>query len=89
MLSFVTLALAGCKIQTLGASDAPAPTLNTGQALLALPKIQYHDYCSAQVGIAEHNARWESLRQGKQVVYKAPCQLEKAPAAPAQTARTS
>lgn len=88
----MTLALAGCKIPTFGGNELPAPTLNTGQALLALPKIQYHDYCTAQIGIAEHNARWESLRQGKPVVYKAPCQLApKAPpaTAPASPARTS
>lgn len=62
------LPLAGCATQTI-------PVTETG-ALEALPPIKYHDYCSAQKGIAEHNSRWETLKTKTPTVYKAPCELE-------------
>lgn len=68
-LPLVTLALAGCATLT------PAPPLNSSGAVRALPAIQYNDYCEAQKKIAEHNSRRDTLRTGKRVVYKAPCEL--------------
>ena len=66
--SLVILPLAACSTPTI-------PLTETG-LLEALPPIRYHDYCSAQKGIAEHNSRWETLRDKKPVVYKAPCEVE-------------
>ena len=50
--------------------------LTEAGALEALPPIRYHDYCSAQKGIAEHNSRWDTLKNKKPTVYKAPCEVE-------------
>lgn len=49
----------------------------TEDALLeALPPIPYDDYCSAQRGIAAHNSRWQTLKDKKETVYKAPCDVD-------------
>jgi hypothetical protein len=37
------------------------------------------DTCQTQREVAEHNSRYDTLRTGKEVAYKAPCDL--APAA--------
>ena len=62
--------LAGC-----GILSTEVPLTEEG-ALKALPPIEYHDYCSAQKGIADHNSRWKTLESKKPTVYKAPCELE-------------
>ena len=67
--SLAILPLAGCSTPII-------PLTETG-ALEALPPIKYHDYCSAQKGIAEHNSRWETLKTKKQTIYKAPCEWDK------------
>lgn len=69
--SLAILPLVGCATQTI-------PVTDTG-ALEALPPIKYHDYCSAQKGIAEHNSRWETLKTKTPTVYKAPCDLDPKP----------
>lgn len=68
------LALAGCAGQSI-----PSPS-NTAGLLEALPPIRYkrNDLCSAQRGIAEHNSRWQTLKTGKETVYRAPCDTGKA-----------
>jgi hypothetical protein len=33
-----------------------------------------------QKDVAEHNSRYDSIKKGKPVVYKAPCQIDKKPA---------
>jgi hypothetical protein len=66
--SLAILPLAACGTPTI-------PLTETG-LLEALPPIRYKDYCSAQKGIAEHNSRWETLRDKKPVVYKAPCEVD-------------
>jgi hypothetical protein len=51
--------------------------LTSDGALKAFKPITYTDYCSAQRGIAEHNSRYDSIKQGKPVTYKAPCEEKK------------
>lgn len=41
------------------------------------------DTCETQKQVAEHNSRYDTLKTGKEVVYKAPCQIDKkVPASP-------
>lgn len=35
------------------------------------------DTCGTQREIAEHNSRYETLRTGKETVYRAPCDVDK------------
>jgi hypothetical protein len=37
-----------------------------------------NDTCETQKQVAEHNSKYDTLKEGKTVVYKAPCALEKA-----------
>lgn len=41
------------------------------------------DTCETQKQVAEHNSRLETLKSGKETVYKAPCQIEKRNPVPA------
>lgn len=76
MLALVP-ALAGCStpmfVTTKGATDAFRPI-----------QMSRRDTCETQKQIAEHNSRYDTLKTGKETVYKAPCQLEK-PSTPAKT----
>lgn len=56
-------------------SGQSQPATSAG-ALRALPACHYNDYCEAQRCLAEANSRRDTLRTGKKVVYKAPCDLE-------------
>jgi hypothetical protein len=38
--------------------------------------------CEMQRDVAEHNSRYQSIKKGKPVVYKAPCDVDKAAPAP-------
>jgi len=71
-----TLALAACETPTVltkgGALDAFKPIQNSALAP-----------CEMQKDVAEHNSRYDSIKTGKTVVYKAPCQVDKR-AAPAE-----
>jgi hypothetical protein len=66
--SLAILPLVGCATQTIPVTET--------SVVEALPPIKYHDYCSAQKGIAEHNSRWETLKTKTPVVFKAPCELD-------------
>lgn len=71
-----TLALAACETPTqltkTSALDAFKPIQNSPAAP-----------CDMQKDVAEHNSRYDSMKTGKPVVYKAPCQVDKK-AAPAE-----
>lgn len=71
-LPLATLALAGCETPTqltrTSALDAFKPIQNSAAAP-----------CEMQKDVAEHNSRYDSIKQGKPVVYKAPCQVDKKP----------
>lgn len=75
-LALAILACAGCATLTPG---QPSAALTKRGAVKALPPIRYNSYCEAQRGIAEHNSRVDTLRAGKDVTYKAPCELEPKP----------
>ena len=66
LLLAATLALAGCStptgVTTKGALDAFKPIRASDQ-----------DTCETQVQVAEHNSRYDTLKEGKSVVYKAGC----------------
>jgi len=67
-----TLALAACETPTVltkdGALNAFKPIQNSALAP-----------CEMQKDVAEHNSRYDSIKNGKAVVYKAPCQVDKKP----------
>ena len=67
-----TLALAACETPIL---------LTEGGALNAFKPIQNSALapCEMQKDVAEHNSRYDSIKKGKTVVYKAPCQMGKKP----------
>jgi hypothetical protein len=68
-----TLPLAACGTPTLG--------LSNGGALAAFRPIEGspRDTCDTQRAVAEHNSRYDSIKNGKSVVYKAPCDVDKKP----------
>lgn len=82
MLALVA-ALQGCATPTL--------SLTNGGALAAFKNIPNSAKapCDMQIAVAEHNSRYDTLRDGKEVVYKAPCQVDppkkKAPASEPKT----
>lgn len=65
------LPLAGCGTPTLG--------LSNGGALAAFKPIEASpaDTCTTQKAVAEHNSRYDSIKNGKPTVYKAPCEVDK------------
>lgn len=69
-------ALQGC--------GTPTPFLTSGGALAAFKNIpnSARAPCEMQKAVAEHNSRLDTLRGGKEVVYKAPCQVDKPPPEP-------
>lgn len=68
-------------ILLLGACETPTLALSNGGALAAFKPIQSSpaDTCETQKQVAEHNSRYDSIKNGKAVVYKAPCQTDKKP----------
>lgn len=72
-LALATLPLAGCGTPTLltkeGALAAFKPLRNSLQAP-----------CEMQRDVAEHNSRYDSMKTGNPVTYKAPCDVDKKPA---------
>lgn len=81
-LSLATLALGAC--------ETPSQ-LTKGGALGAFKPIQNSALapCPMQRDVAEHNSRYQSVKTGKPVVYKAPCDVDKAKAAPPDDPKTS
>lgn len=69
----------------LAACETPTPALTSGGALAAFKPIEAspRDTCPTQTAVAEHNSRYDSLKKGRTVVYKAPCQIDKKPASDA------
>jgi hypothetical protein len=67
-----TLALAACETPTVltkdGALNAFKPIQNSALAP-----------CDMQKDVAEHNSRYDTIKNGKPVVYKAPCAVDKKP----------
>lgn len=65
--------LAGCA--------TPTPSLTNGGALAAFKNIPNSPKapCDMQKAVAEHNSRYDTLKNGKEVVYKAPCQVDPKP----------
>lgn len=66
-------------ILPLAACATPTPVL-TSSALDTFEPIRgsVRDTCETQKQIAEHNSKYDTLKKGKAVVYKAPCAMEKA-----------
>lgn len=64
----------------LGACSTPIPLMTTSalQAFKAIPNSRQAP-CNLQKSIAEHNSTYDTLRTGKETVYKAPCVIEKKP----------
>jgi len=82
-LTVLALALA----PTLGACSTPTLSLTNGGAIAAFKNIPNSPKapCDMQKAVAEHNSRYDTLRDGKEIVYKAPCVLsppKKVPASP-------
>lgn len=71
----LSLSLAGC-------AGSATPTLLTEAGALgafrALPNSARAP-CVMQRAVAEHNSAYDSLKQGREVVYKAPCDVDKPP----------
>lgn len=63
----------------LAACETPTLSLTNGGALAAFKNIpnSARAPCDMQKAVAEHNSRLDTLRNGKEVVYKAPCQIDK------------
>ena len=71
-LVLVTLSLMGC--------STPTPVTIKGAELAFKPiAASPKDTCSTQQQVAEHNSRLDSIKAGKPIVYKAPCDVEKNP----------
>jgi len=71
---------------TLGACSTLTPGLTSKGALDAFQPIRGSaaDTCETQRQVSEHNSRYETLKTGKEVVFKAHC--DKAPQRVASTA---
>ena len=73
-LALVTLSLAGCA--------TPTPVTMKGAELAFKPIAgSPKDTCSTQQQVAEHNSRLDTIKAGKPVIYKAPCDVDKKEAA--------
>lgn len=62
----LSLVLAGCATPISVATDSSLKSFTTIQAS---PK----DTCETQKQVAAHNSAYDTLKQGKEVVYTAPC----------------
>lgn len=76
-----SLLLAGC-------AGSATPILSTTESALAafkpIPNSQRAP-CVMQRAVAAHNSAYDTLKQGREVVYKAPCDVDKPPEAAKQT----
>ncbi len=65
----LALGLAACATPISVTSDA---------SLKAFKPIQAHerDTCETRRQVAEHNSAYDTLKQGKQIVYVAPCESQ-------------
>lgn len=72
----LTALLALPAIHLLAACSTPTGVTTSG-ALDAFKPIRAHasDTCETQIQVAEHNSRYDTLKEGKPVVYKAACQM--------------
>ena len=72
----------------LAACSTPTPLLKTSalEAFKPIPNSARAP-CDMQKAVAEHNSVYQSLKTGKDVAYKAPCQITPVPAS--QTPATS
>lgn len=70
-LAAVILALAGCSTPT------SAPTTKGALDAFKTLSMSKKDTCQTQKEIAEHNSKYDTLKTGKDVTYKPPCELEK------------
>ena len=65
----LALGLAGCEtpmfVTTKGALDSFRPLT-----------MSRKDTCGTQREIAEHNSRYDTLKTGKETVYRAPCDID-------------
>ena len=72
LLIVLALVPAGCStpesVTTKGALDSFRPLT-----------MSRRDTCETQREIAEHNSRYDTLKTGKEKVYRAPCEIEKRP----------
>lgn len=62
------------------AAGCATPTLLTNQGALAAFKPIPNSTqapCSMQRAVAEHNSRYDTLKQGSEVAYKAPCDTDR------------
>ena len=71
-------ALAGCGTLTPALTKTGA--LDAFEPITASPR----DTCPTQRAVAEHNSRYDSLKSGKEVVYRAACDLAKPQKTPAE-----
>lgn len=69
-LSLLTLTCAGCATQT------PLTTNGAEQAFTVVP-VYTKAPCWMQRKWSGHNSAYETLKQRKEVVYKAPCDVDK------------
>lgn len=60
--------------------------MTSDASLKAFKPIQAHekDTCETKRQVAEHNSAYDTLKQGKQVVYVAPCESQPTTAKAAQ-----
>lgn len=64
----------------LGGCASATPTLLTEAGALAAFKALPNSArapCVMQRAVAEHNSAYDSIKQGREVVYKAPCDTDK------------
>lgn len=65
-------------ILTAGGCATPTPVTIKGAELAFKPIYSSpRDTCGTQRQVAEHNSRLDTIKAGKPVVYKAPCDVDK------------
>lgn len=67
LASLVTLQLAACSTLTSGMTKASA--IDAFKPI----RISKRDTCETKKQVAEHNSRYDTIRNGKETVYKADC----------------
>ena len=83
-MALTTLMLAGCETPT------SAPLTEAGALAAFKPlRASASDTCDTQRQVAEHNGRYDTIKQNKVVVYKAACDVDPKPARVAGAPKTS
>jgi hypothetical protein len=84
LLLLLSLSLAGC-----GGNATPLP--GTTKILDGLPRVQNSPKapCWQQEQIAAQNSFVETVKNGKEIVYVAPCKIDPKQAAPSRVSTTS